>query len=55
MLLSVSTTLISLIKVGLTLTDFEKFHPPHNKNSPSTFIDFLDFSALHSSFIKVMY
>ena len=24
-------------------TDFEKFHPPQNKNPPSTFIDFLDF------------
>ena len=48
-------TLISLINVGPTLTDFEKFHPPQNKNPPSTFIDFLDFSTLHSSFIRVMY
>jgi hypothetical protein len=23
------------------LTDFEKFHPPQKKNSPSTFIDFI--------------
>ena len=29
-------TLISLISVGPTLTDFEKFHPPQNKNPPST-------------------
>ena len=36
-------TLISLINVEPTLTDFEKFHPPQNKNPPSTFIDFLDF------------
>ena len=36
-------TLISQINVGPTLTDFEKFHPPQNKNTPSTFIDFLDF------------
>ena len=35
-------TLISLINVGPTLTDFEKFHPPQNQNPPSTFIDFLD-------------
>ena len=41
-------TLISLINVGPTLTDFEKFHPPQNKNPPYTFIDFLDFSTLHS-------
>ena len=54
-LLSEVTTLISLINVGPTLTDFEKFHPPQNKNPPSTFIDFLDFSTLHSSFIRVMY
>ena len=47
--------LISLIKVGPTLTDFQKFHPPQNKNPPSTFIDFLDFSTLHSSFITGMY
>ena len=32
--------------MGPTLTDFEKFHPPQNKNPPSTFIDFLDFSTL---------
>ena len=29
-------TLISLINVEPTLTDFEKFHPPQNKNPPST-------------------
>ena len=46
------STLISLINVEPTLTDFEKFHPPQNKNPPSTFIDFLDFSTLHSSFIR---
>ena len=50
-----SCTLISLINVGPTLTDFEKFHPPQNKNPLSTFIEFLDFSTLHSSFIRVMY
>ena len=33
-----SNTLISLINVGPTLTDFEKFHP-QQKNPPSTFID----------------
>ena len=49
------STLISLINVEPTITDFEKFHPPQNKNPPSTFIDFLDFSTLHSSFIRVMY
>ena len=49
------STLISLINVGPMLTDFEKFHPPQNKNPPSTFIEFLDFSTLHSSFIRVMY
>ena len=48
-------TLISLINKGPRLTDFEKFHPPQNKNPPSTFIDFLDFSTLHFSFIRVMY
>ena len=48
-------TLMSLINVGPTITDFEKFHPPQNKNPPSTFIDFLDFSTLHSSFIRFMY
>ena len=37
------------------LTDFEKFHPPQNKNSPSTIIDFLDFSTLNLWFIRVMY
>ena len=30
-------------------------NPPQYKNPPSTFIDFLDFSTLHSSFIRVMY
>ena len=29
-------------KREVTLTNFEKFHPPQ-KNPPSTFIDFLDF------------
>ena len=53
--LSMVSTLISLINVEPTLTDFEKFHPPQNKNPPSSFIDFLDFSTLHSSFIRVMY
>ena len=48
-------TLISLINVEPTLTDFEKFHPPQSKNPPSTFIEFLDFSTHHSSFIRVMY
>ena len=51
----VLSTLISLINVEPTLTDFEKFHLPQNKNPPSTFIDFLNFSALRSSFIRVMY
>ena len=35
-------TLISLIKVGSTLTD-SKNSTLHKKNPPSTFIDFLDF------------
>ena len=48
-------TLISLINVEPTLTDFKKFHPLQNKNPPSSFIGFLDFSTLHSSFIRVMY
>jgi hypothetical protein len=48
-------TLISLINVEPTLTDFEKFHPPQNKNPPTTFIEFLNFSTLHSSLIRVMY
>ena len=48
-------TLISLINVEPTLTNLKKFHPPQNKNSPSTFIDFLDFSSLHSSFNRVMF
>ena len=51
-LIQAVTTLISLINVEPTLTDFEKFHPPQNKNPPSSFIDFLDFSTLHSSFIR---
>ena len=42
-------------KRDVTLTDFEKFHPPQNKNPPYTFIDFLDFSTLHSTFIRFMY
>ena len=50
-----TNTLISLINMGPTLTDFEKFHPPQNKNPSSTFIEFLDFSTLHSLFIRVMY
>ena len=29
-------------KRDVTLTDFEKFHPPQNKNQPYTFIDFLE-------------
>ena len=41
------THFFSLINVESTLTDFEKFHPPQNKNPPSTFIEFLDFSTLH--------
>ena len=41
------STLISLINVESTLADFEKFHPPQNRNPPSTFIEFLDFSTLH--------
>ena len=45
-------TLTSLINVEPTFTDFEKFHPPQNKNPPSSFIDFLDFATLHSSFIR---
>ena len=49
------TILISLINVEPTLTNFEKFHPPQNKNPPSSFINFLDFSTLHSSFIRFMY
>ena len=39
-------------KRDVMVTDFEKFHPPQNKNPPSSFIDFLDFSTLHSSFIR---
>ena len=42
-------------KPEVTLTNFEKFFPPLNKNPPSMFIDFLDFSTLNSSFIGVMY
>ena len=54
-LTKIETTLISLINMGPTLTDFEKFQQTQNKNPTSTFIDFLDFSTLHSSFIRVMY
>ena len=36
-----SHTLISLINVEPTLTNFEKFHPPQKKNPPSSFIDFI--------------
>ena len=58
--ISNSSTLLSLINVEPTLTDFKKFHPPQNKNPPSTFIEILDVSTLHSSFqpasfIRVMY
>ena len=42
-----SPTLIFLINDESTLTNFEKFHPPSNKNPPSTFIEVLDFSILH--------
>jgi hypothetical protein len=42
-------------KHEVRLTEFEKLHPPQKKNPPSTFIDFLDFFTLHSSFIRVMY
>ena len=28
-------------KRDVTLTDFEKFHPTQNKNTPCTFIDFI--------------
>ena len=48
-------TLISLINNDVTLTDFEKFHPTQIKNPPYTFIDFLDFSTLHSTVIRFMY
>ena len=48
-------TLISLINVESTLTDFDKFHPTQIKNPPYTFIDFLDFPTLHSTFIRFMY
>ena len=42
-------------KRDITLTDFEKFHPPQ-KNPPSTFIDFLDFfhPPLHVYYIYVL-
>ena len=36
------STLISLINVESTLTDFEKFHPPQKENPPSTFIHFIN-------------
>ena len=42
-------------KRDVMLTDFEKFHPTQNKNPPYTFIDFLEFSTLHSTFIRFMY
>ena len=48
-------TLISLINQEPTLTDLKKFRPQQNKNPPSTFIEILDFSTLHSSFIRFMY
>jgi hypothetical protein len=42
-------------KRGVRLIDLKKkFHPPHT-SPPSTFIDFLDFSPLHSTFIAFMY
>ena len=43
-------TLISLINVEPTLTDFEKFPPSQNKNPPSTCIEFLDFSTLYERY-----
>ena len=42
-------------KRDVTLTDFEKFHPTQIKNPPYPFIDFLDLSTLHSTFIRFMY
>ena len=42
-------------KRDVTLTDFEKFHPTQIKKPPYTFIDFIDFSTLHSTFIRFMY
>ena len=42
-------------KRDVTLIDFEKFHLTQIKNPPYTFIDFLDFSTLHSTFIRFMY
>ena len=50
-----TVTLISLINVEPMITNFEKLHPPQNENPPSTLIDFLDFSTIHSLFIRVMY
>ena len=57
-----TTILISFVqyshlsnKRGPTLTDFEKFHPPQNKNPLYRFTDFSDFSTLHSTFIRFMY
>ena len=44
--IGLSSTLISLINVEPTLTDFEEFHPPQNKNSPSMFIDFMNIFQL---------
>ena len=35
-------TLISLINVESTNTDFENFHPPQKQNPASTFIDFIN-------------
>ena len=42
-------------KRDVKLTDFEKFHPTQIKNPTYTFIDFLDFSTLHSTFIRFIY
>ena len=42
-------------KRDVTLTDFEKFHPTQIKNPSYTLIDLLDFSTLHSTFIRFMY
>ena len=42
-------------KRDVMLTNFEVFHPAQIKNPPYTFMDFLDFSTLHSTFIRFMY
>jgi hypothetical protein len=43
-MVTVLLTLISLINVEPTLTDFEKFHPPQKQNPPSTKFFFLDYT-----------